>query len=57
MAIRHTRYTSTNQDQELTELVAPKVLNEVHDLIDSMFELFAEAYKLELRDEGWTPPA
>ncbi len=57
MAIRHTRYTSTNQDQELTELVAPNVLNEVHDVIDSMFERFAEEYKLELQDEGWTPPA
>lgn len=57
MGIRHTEYTSVHQDQEMGELVAPKIREELYDLIDNILETFAEAYKMELRDQGWTPPA
>lgn len=53
---RHTNYSTTHQDQELAELVPPKLLNDVHDLIDAILTRFAEEYKVELQDEGWTPP-
>ena len=41
----------------MEELVTPKVREEMYDLIDNILETFAEAYKLELQDQGWTPPA
>lgn len=53
---RHTEYTTTHQDQELAELVPPKLQEDVYDLIDEILTTFAEQYKLQLQDEGWTPP-
>lgn len=55
-SIRHTDYTTVSMDQKLAELVPPAVADEVHDLLDSMFALFAVTYEKELIDRGWIQP-
>ena len=55
-SIRHIDYTTVSMDQKLAELVSPVVVKEVHDLLDSMFALFAATYEKELIDRGWIQP-
>ena len=55
-SIRHADYTTVSMDQKLAELVPHAVADEVHDLLDSMFAMFAATYEKELIDRGWIQP-
>lgn len=56
MAANYSEYTTTHQDQQLEEFVAPALRNDMADLLSAIIERVKDAYKNELIDEGWTPP-